>query len=530
MKTIALIIFLATSLHLLGQNRIPFNGENIQFYPINKDNIASSEGYDCFYDKGLVVKNGKYSFKPKYRLNKNENNTTSFDDIEGYTFNVLNYEILNDNTEKEILLLFLRRNEDDKEIVMRVPCYTDKKSNRITQSFLKYKRKDKYSLTNTTTYVYVNLPFVNVDSLSCIKQEYENSPMVFDRVYSQEYKNRTEDFDIIVKNINGGRLLKSHKVYNCTDISFRKIYTKDIFLQLCANVTDDTGEIFTIPITYFAGNNTMYDPNNGSSYYFTTHLFKTKAKYLHDECKIWKCENIVTKFSGQSVYYGLKGSYNYTNDIIRRANTTEIRTLNDMESYIITEGTYECLGFEMQECYEEDYSSPIPFAILKDKNGVCFRTPAPKIQIGPSYFKTYSERFDNYFVLKEEADSIIKQRIEAEQKAEINKNNKLKALTKEYGKSYADFLIEKNDKTIERFCNLAKRYGKQNAKTIIEGNVKIGWSKEMCREAWGRPDKINTTRGIWGVHEQWVYEYSDEFSYDIFCLYFENGILTTIQD
>lgn len=295
MRTIALILFLATSLHLLGQNRIPFNGENIQFYPINKDNIASSEGYDCFYDKGLVVKNGKYSFKPKYRFNKNENNTTSFDDIEGYTFNVLNYEILNDNTEKKILLLFLRRNEDDREVVMRVPWYTDKKSNRITQSFLKYKRKDKYSLTNTTTYVYINLPFVNVDSLSCIKQEFENSPMVFDRVYSQEYKNRTEDFDIIVKNINDGKTLKLHNVYNCTDISFREIYTEDIFLQLCANAVDNSGEIFTIPITYFAGNNKLYDPNNGSTYYFTTHLFKTKAKFLHDECKIWKCENIVAK-------------------------------------------------------------------------------------------------------------------------------------------------------------------------------------------------------------------------------------------
>ena len=65
---------------------------------------------------------------------------------------------------------------------------------------------------------------------------------------------------------------------------------------------------------------------------------------------------------------------------------------------------------------------------------------------------------------------------------------------------------------------------------MINGNVQIGWSKAMCKEAWGKPDKINTTTGSWGVHEQWVYEYSSEYSYDIFCLYFENGVLTTIQE
>ena len=180
------------------QNRIPSDGENIIFYPLNENNAITAEGYDCFYDKVLVAKNGKYKFKPKFRFNRNEDNTTSSDNIEGYTFNVLNHEILNDNTEKEVLLLFLRRNEDGKEIVMRVPWHTDNGSNRITQSFRKYKRKDPYSLTNTATYVYLNLPFVNADSVASIKQQFDERLIVFDRVYSKEYENRTKDFDIIV--------------------------------------------------------------------------------------------------------------------------------------------------------------------------------------------------------------------------------------------------------------------------------------------------------------------------------------------
>lgn len=525
MRAITIIMFLATILNLFGQNRIPYDGENIIFYPLNKNNPISAEGYDCFYDKDLVYKNGKYNFKPKFRFNKNENNTTSPKDIEGYTFKVINYEILNDNTEEEILLIFLKRNEDNKEVIMRIPWYTDKKSNTITKSFIKYRKEDN-QYGKAINHIYINLPFANVDSLAKIKSMLQNNPIV----YSRNYSNRDKDFETITKAINDDKTLKNNESYNFTKIVFVELYTDDIYEQLCVGATNSIGETYIIPITYFAGNNVMYDPNNGSTYYFITNLFKTKAKYLQDGYRSRKCEDIVAKYSGQSVYYGLKDSYNYKDDIVWRANTAEIRTLKDLKTYIIAEGTYECLGFDIQKRYEKDYNYPIPFAILKDKDGVCFRVPVIKTPIGPSYFKTYCERFDNYFVLKEEADSIKEQRIKDKHQQEINKKNKLQLLTKEYGKVYADFLIEKDEKTIERFRNLAKQYGKQNAKLMINGNVQIGWSRAMCKEAWGKPDKINTTTGSWGVHEQWVYEYSSEYSYDIFCLYFENGVLTTIQE
>ena len=96
-------------------------------------------------------------------------------------------------------------------------------------------------------------------------------------------------------------------------------------------------------------------------------------------------------------------------------------------------------------------------------------------------------------------------------------------MTAKYGESYAKFLITKNDRTIERFEALSLKYGKENAKLIIESKVRIGWSSDMCRESWGKPDRINRTTTAWGVHEQWVYGYNNY-------LYFEKGILTTIQN
>lgn len=75
---------------------------------------------------------------------------------------------------------------------------------------------------------------------------------------------------------------------------------------------------------------------------------------------------------------------------------------------------------------------------------------------------------------------------------------------------------------IEREQRIRAQYDKRYADLILAGKVCIGMTSTMCREAWGYPSDINRTTGSWGVHEQWVYGYR--------YLYFENGILTTIQD
>ena len=74
----------------------------------------------------------------------------------------------------------------------------------------------------------------------------------------------------------------------------------------------------------------------------------------------------------------------------------------------------------------------------------------------------------------------------------------------------------------QRAAYLTSKYGDNNARLILQGKVKIGWSKEMCRESWGDPRDINRTTTATTVHEQWVYNSR--------YLYFENVILTTLQD
>lgn len=69
----------------------------------------------------------------------------------------------------------------------------------------------------------------------------------------------------------------------------------------------------------------------------------------------------------------------------------------------------------------------------------------------------------------------------------------------------------------------ARKEAEEKARKKSQG-VHIGMTKqEVLDSMWGKPNYINTTTTQYGVHEQWVYGNGNY-------LYFEDGILTTIQN
>ncbi len=70
--------------------------------------------------------------------------------------------------------------------------------------------------------------------------------------------------------------------------------------------------------------------------------------------------------------------------------------------------------------------------------------------------------------------------------------------------------------------NYRTKFGKENFNVVLQGKVRIGMTKEMCALSWGQPKKINETLLSGRVSEQWVY--NDNY------LYFENGVLTALQN
>lgn len=82
---------------------------------------------------------------------------------------------------------------------------------------------------------------------------------------------------------------------------------------------------------------------------------------------------------------------------------------------------------------------------------------------------------------------------------------------------------ESEKKKKQRRDAIINQYGLINGEAILNHKVKIGWTKSMCIASWGKPYDINRTTTTYGSHEQYVYSLKKY-------LYFENGILTAIQD
>ena len=57
---------------------------------------------------------------------------------------------------------------------------------------------------------------------------------------------------------------------------------------------------------------------------------------------------------------------------------------------------------------------------------------------------------------------------------------------------------------------------------ILAGNIRTGFIPDQVILSWGKPDHINTTRTLVGVHEQWVY---GESPFPNSYVYFENGLV-----
>ncbi|WP_151839201.1 DUF4124 domain-containing protein [Acinetobacter ursingii] len=70
-------------------------------------------------------------------------------------------------------------------------------------------------------------------------------------------------------------------------------------------------------------------------------------------------------------------------------------------------------------------------------------------------------------------------------------------------------------------------YERQQAEYDSRLEPRIGMTSNQAeRSKWGYPDTVNKTTTARGAHEQWVYRGAYKSKY----LYFENGLLTSIQD
>jgi len=77
----------------------------------------------------------------------------------------------------------------------------------------------------------------------------------------------------------------------------------------------------------------------------------------------------------------------------------------------------------------------------------------------------------------------------------------------------------------------SKKWSQEVKESIINSDIALGMTEEQVIYSWGSPKRTSRSVGSWGVHKQWIYEYSFlHRRYSDTYLSFENGILTSYSD
>lgn len=118
---------------------------------------------------------------------------------------------------------------------------------------------------------------------------------------------------------------------------------------------------------------------------------------------------------------------------------------------------------------------------------------------------------------------VAKERNEREQLA-LEKEKKRKEYLKTQEQRKKEALASERASARKKAKNeeMEKKYGREVFNKMKQGKVWIGMNEEQALFAHGKLKDVNRSVGSWGVHEQWVY--------NGFNLYFENGKLTSWQD
>jgi hypothetical protein len=121
--------------------------------------------------------------------------------------------------------------------------------------------------------------------------------------------------------------------------------------------------------------------------------------------------------------------------------------------------------------------------------------------------------------LQRERDSLYNIKIEQSKIAERIKMDSLQ--------------VAEEEQRLEWESNMLKKYGKVNGNIIIDHDVRLGFTKQMCRDAWGEPDEITSYMVGKVLHEDWIYHRivirSDGGGTDAQWLSFEGDKLTIMH-
>jgi hypothetical protein len=443
---------------------------------------------NCVYNKN-VLKKLKFKESELYPHN-----------ILGENIHVLDVLHINKQKEKEAILLVLIYKNDT--VVFYLPMHYKYTSNSLYMNYYSdfITIPKMFFVENYTSPKSIYINYYDASLLKDIENKYKENvvyPIKSEKsVKSSEYEINKHQKDeqeyylyLQTPYIFKGFEFKNKKYREDEDV-YKNLYAVFVHNNTIKNIPIGTGMLICI-------NNGINKPHLYSDYpkillsdFYT--FFETEKDFiLHSKAQYDSIfiENLREKYVGKEIHsnknLGIRYNKIQGDAIIYRSNG-----IDDATGWV--GGFHKCTDIKLMKS-----NNKMPyyryFAILEDSS------------INEQCAFPITDNFESFFTF---ADIFRKEESEKKLKDEIKK---------------AEIAAEIQAEETAYKTSLIKKYGKNNAALILNEDVRIGFTKQMCIESWGEPYDINTTITRHGKHEQWVYG-------DGTYLYFEGNILTGIQN
>ena len=348
----------------------------------------------------------------------------------------------------------------------------------IGRELLYLPRNSKYKLGYDD---YESISFIPKEKLKLNKEKYKRNTLV------QMDRSRKELFDYL--EIEGNYFIVDSIQFYDSSFDWRKRITGLDFKENQKKLASDYSFFGSIDIyTHHKKTNKIIifniaDKNDSEKLISVSYFNYLTLEYLD--------KKVILKKRGYENYRENEELSSYNRKVL---DSTQIF---DVTKIVLTEPKTEYYEYYTPVFYLKNLENDIKeFAYYKIKDDLIFL-----------------DEFNIQADLKEERDLILMDSLKRVRIA----NEKLR-------KEQVELRKAKNKKIRkERLERYVKKYGKDDGETIANYKVRIGMTKQMCEDSWGKPESINKTTNSYGTSEQWVY---GDGNY----LYFDNEKLTSIQN
>lgn len=450
MKKILFIILALfhTICALCQTNVLELKGKHIIIPP----NIKIQQG--SFYTPEVLK---KMKFEDKYAYNNI---------IFGDTLFVTNSQHLNVGDKKnEIYLLELTHNQTP--IVFYIPMYIDSEDNRVyTNFFTKGKREPGFSSVKIAIpSSSVIIPYYDVDLMDSISKHWSNKLL---------YPNGHQGIYTIERGNFKFNWLKETEPYIFYGFEFAEDresrgYNFETLFAVFTNRFGAKHYYKIIPCHTYIKDRQVHTDNNSHT------LAELSNQFITDEELVNYCirnsnqaliDNIINNYVGKEFYIDPSLVNKIQGERAFNINNPNSGTTNWGDGYF----TLDKVEILPSRCNKPYYNY---FAIVSNSENN-FAIPI----------------IDDFFDLIVDAES---------HRAEIEAiNSRLESERRE-----EEIRIQRE--TQQYKSDLIKRYGSTNANLILDGRIRLGFSKAMVKEAWGNPYDTMTVSNYYGSVECWIY-------------------------